>query len=109
MFSHQKAATAEGYLTPPRLPHHVVTLPGPKLDLTLKTLAEILVAPSYEDLVLDLGAVEFPTAAGVGQLVRLQSRAKALGRRVVLTNVQPIVYEVFVVCRVVELVRMCPA
>ena len=47
--------------------------------------------------------VKAPTAAALGQLVRLDARAREMGRRLVLLNVDEWAYEVFLATRLVDL------
>jgi anti-anti-sigma regulatory factor len=54
-------------------------------------------------LALDLSGVKVPTAGGLGQLVALNNRLLALGRRLVLCNVGPGAFEVFELTRLTEL------
>lgn len=48
---------------------------------------------------LDLGRLEYITAAGVGAIIRVAQRARTRGGRLVLCNVQPLVREVFAIDR----------
>jgi anti-anti-sigma regulatory factor len=54
-------------------------------------------------LVLDLSGVPAPTAGGLGQLVALHNRLRAMGGRLVLLNVRPLAYEAFKVTRLTDL------
>jgi anti-anti-sigma factor len=53
-------------------------------------------------LMLDLGAVKVPTAAGLGQLVALDRRVRGSGGRLVLCNVGEKAYQVFEATRLTE-------
>ena len=52
---------------------------------------------------LDLGEVRFPTAEGLGLLVRLSRALCDRGGHLALLNVRPLVYEVFALTRLTDL------
>jgi len=54
------------------------------------------------DWVVDLSAVEYPTAACLGQLVALNRWVRASGGRLVVDKVGERAYEVFAVARLTE-------
>ena len=54
------------------------------------------------DWVVDLSAVEYPTAACLGQLVALNCWLRSSGGRLVVDNVSDRAYEVFAVARLTE-------
>jgi anti-anti-sigma regulatory factor len=58
--------------------------------------------PGPRDWVVDLSAVEYPTAACLGQLVALNSWLRASGGRLVVDKVGRRAYEVFAVARLTD-------
>jgi anti-anti-sigma regulatory factor len=54
------------------------------------------------DWLVDLSAVEYPTAACLGQLVALNRWVRATGGRLVVEKVGERAYEVFAVARLTE-------
>ncbi len=60
-------------------------------------------------LALDLAAVAAPTAAGLGELVRLHARLREMGGRLVLVNVGPMAHEALAVTGLVGLLDVRPA
>jgi anti-anti-sigma factor len=55
---------------------------------------------------LDLGNMEYVTAATLGKLVSLNKEVRQMGGTLSLRNVPPLIYEVFEVTRVTELFDM---
>jgi anti-anti-sigma factor len=80
----------------------LVRIDGRRLCLDESTtlpLGEELVAladgPGRGVLVVDLANVEFLSSTMLGVLIRMQRTLSARGRRLVVANVKPVVYEVF--------------
>jgi len=73
----------------------------------LNALVDGLVRPRLR---LDFGAVRFLTSTALGKLVTLHRRVRAAGGRLVLVNLTDLVYEVFEVSRLTEVldVRRAP-
>ena len=60
-------------------------------------------------LYLDLGAVAFVTAGGLGKLVTLHKELRAVGGELILCNVSPGVHEVFALTRLTEVLDVRPS
>jgi anti-anti-sigma factor len=58
-------------------------------------LVDLADGPAQGALVVDLGNVEFLSSTMLGVLIRMQRTLSAAGRRLVVGNVRPVVYEVF--------------
>jgi anti-anti-sigma factor len=65
----------------------------------LNALVDRLVRPRLR---LDFGAVRFLTSTALGKLVALHTRVRAAGGRLVLVNLTDLVYEVFEVSRLTQ-------
>jgi anti-anti-sigma factor len=61
----------------------------------VRQLTRVLDESNGRALWVDLSEVECPTAAGMGQLVKLHKGLRALGRELVLCNVRESALEVF--------------
>jgi anti-anti-sigma factor len=59
-----------------------------------------------DPLVLDLSGVDFLTAEGLGELVRVHNRLQELGGELVLDNVGDQAFEVLQVTRLTDLLRV---
>lgn len=57
---------------------------------------------------LDLGSVRLPTADGLGALIALNQELRARGGALVLLNVPTVVYEVFLVTHLVDVLDVWP-
>ena len=65
--------------------------------------ARLMIERGRRTLVLDLSKMKVPTAGVLGQLVALHNRQRALGDRLVLSNVGKLAYHVFEVTHLTEL------
>ena len=70
-------------------------LDGDSLRQVRRNLPLLVGEPPRRGLILDLSAVEAPTAAGLGGLVALDRRLRRAGQRLVLLGVGPLAREVF--------------
>jgi anti-anti-sigma factor len=85
--------TVNGHVT-------VVKFTEPILDeRNLRPAAEALDAiaerPGQEEVRLDFGGVNFLSSFGLGKVISLHKRLQPSGRRLVLVNVPPLLYDVF--------------
>jgi anti-anti-sigma factor len=69
-------------------------------------LAGIVDEHTAGNLYLDFRRVEFLNSADIGRLVSLWKKLKDDGRRLVLRNVKPLVYQVFQVIRLHKLMEI---
>ena len=72
------------------------------------TLAGVEFEGGPRQLGLDLGAVRFITARGLGRLLALHARLRAAGGRLTLFNVAGPVYEVFAVTHLTQVFDVRP-
>jgi anti-anti-sigma factor len=80
----------------------VLVLPFPTKalgDESVRAVGERYERAGGQSLHLDLAAVEFPTAGGLGGLVTLRQQVRARGGRLALLNACGPVYEVFRLAR----------
>lgn len=72
---------------------------GERLDVgTSEEAASALldaVEQSAAGLIVDIGAVDFISSAGLRALIRVRKRADGLGKTMALVGVQPAVYKIF--------------
>jgi anti-anti-sigma factor len=76
---------------------------------SLRTVMRVLNAPGSCVIHLDLGEVRLPTAEGLGLLVSLNRGLCDRGGHLALLNVDPLVYEVFSITRLTEVLDVRPA
>jgi anti-anti-sigma factor len=77
--------------------------------LTAEAVDRLPRVPPGHRLLLDLGAVRLPSAAGLGRLVTLNQELNSQGGRLMLWNVPAPVYEVLQVTRLTEVLDVRPA
>jgi anti-sigma B factor antagonist len=66
-------------------------------------LFDLVDGHGHRELHLDFGNVESLTSLGLGKLIALHKKLRAVGGRLSLRNVRPAVYEVFDVTRLTRL------
>jgi anti-sigma B factor antagonist len=71
-------------------------------------LMDLLEGAGRTHLVLDLSNVSYLTSSTLSVLLRLQKRLQAVGGLLALTNVRPLVYEVFSVTRLTKVFEFRP-
>jgi anti-sigma B factor antagonist len=57
---------------------------------------------------LDFAGVRYLTGTGLGQLVQLHTALRAAGGRLILVNVPPLVYEIFEITGLIQLLEIHP-
>jgi anti-sigma B factor antagonist len=70
-----------------------------KSDTIATELLRIAAALGQRELRLDFGNVEYLQSSVLGRLVNLQRERAAAGARLILCNVNPVVYKVFTVTK----------
>jgi anti-anti-sigma factor len=79
-------------------------LDGETSRVVSEGLSRMVNERGWHNLCLDLGRVEFLTAATLGKFVALHGQLRARGGTLALSNVRPRIYEVFQVARLTEMV-----
>jgi len=90
----------------------ILLAPSPRTPLTVVRITDAVLTAEVVDglppvpdghrLVLDLSAVQLPSAGGLGRLVALNLELKAHGSRLILWNVTAPVHEVLELTRLTE-------
>jgi anti-anti-sigma factor len=75
---------------------------------SLRAALRVQDAPGRCVIHLDLGAVRLPTAEGLGLLVSLNRGLRERGGHLALLNVHPLVYEVFSLTRLTDVLDVRP-
>ncbi len=79
------------------------SLEGQNLPATGAELEQLTDALGHRRLRLDFSRVRSLNCSGLGQLVTLLKRVRAVGGRLSLHNVSPLIYEIFEVTKLVRL------
>ena len=90
----------------------IITFSGNKERMNMENmLAQELERQTEElgecHLLLDFTKVEFITSAELGTLISLNKRIKSSGGRLTLFNLNPLIFEVFLVTRLETLLEIC--
>jgi anti-anti-sigma factor len=79
------------------------SLEEPNLPATSDRLFQLIATLGRRTLCLDFVKVQWLTSTGLGILVALRKRVRAVGGRLSLHNLSPMIYEIFEVTQLVKL------
>src|SRR4051812_36450076 len=83
-------------------------LDGDNADRIYQQLADMVSRMRLHKLHLDLEGVQFLTGVGLGKFIALHKKVRSVGGELLLDNVQPVVYQVFEVTHLTELLDIRP-
>ena len=78
-------------------------------DLINERLLKMVEEKGRIRLVFDMGNVTYLTSSSLGMLLTLHRKLNGVSGRLVLTNVQPHIYEIFAITNLVRLLDVHPA